>query len=337
MAAPEPLDEYLERLRTLPFIKTAVLRQVRGAGARIVLRTIDEQAATLLPHLKKTHLTAETVAHAIDRADGADCLLLAPYVGRAVGEQLAEAGVMFMDIAGNCFVNLANRHVARMQGKRPVERATAQKGLRAPAYKALFALLAKPELINATVRGLAQASGVSRQAATDIRLRLVDLSVAYRDGKTYGWVPEESDNAMEMFLAGYATTLRPDILVGRYRTQDADPGLREDRIRPTLKQCTEFRWGGGTAANELLDGYYHGPNTVIHVAEPRADLPRKLKAVPDRNGPLVVLQFPGPLGLEGQTSTSAHPLLVYAELMAEGGGRARETANVLAAEYLRAT
>jgi hypothetical protein len=97
-------------------------------------------------------------------------------------------GVNLLDRAGNCYVKLSGKYVARIQGKRAERRAASGKSLRAPAYRALFALLADPPLISATVRALAEAAGVSRQAAHDIRPRLQALGCAYTtsDGR-FGW------------------------------------------------------------------------------------------------------------------------------------------------------
>jgi hypothetical protein len=64
-----------------------------------------------------------------------------------------------------------------------------------------------------------------------------------------------------------------------------------------------------------MTGYFHGEKAVVHVADPPADLQRRLRAVPASDGPLVELRSPGPNGLEGSTPNTAHPLLVYAELV----------------------
>jgi hypothetical protein len=82
-----------------------------------------------------------------------------------------------------------------------------------------------------------------------------------------------------------------------------------------------------------MTGYFHGEKTVVHVADPPADLQRRLRAVPASDGPLVVLRSPGPKGLEGSTPNTAHPLLVYTELLTDGSERARDAAQELADRY----
>lgn len=126
--------------------------------------------------------------------------------------------------------------------------------------------------------------------------------------------------------------MRQSLLVGTYRTQDVDPDAREQRLAPLLDQIGSWRWGGG-AASHRLSGYFHGDKTVVHVADPPADLLRRLRAVPAQDGPLIVLRSPGPKGLDGATPDTAHPLLVYTELLTDSSERARDAAQELADRY----
>ncbi len=66
---------------------------------------------------------------------------------------------------------------------------------------------------------------------------------------------------------------------------------------------------------------------------PPADLRRRLRGVPAPDGPLIVLRFPGPKGLEGRAPDTAHRLLVYTELLTDGSERACDAAQELADRY----
>lgn len=63
------------------------------------------------------------------------------------------------------------------------------------------------------------------------------------------------------------------------------------------------------------------PETVLHLARPEHDLPRRLRAPPGSEGALIVLHTPVPVALEGPLPHTAHPLLVYSELVAAGDER----------------
>ena len=74
----------------------------------------------------------------------------------------------------------------------------------------------------------------------------------------------------------------------------------------------------------------------VHVADRMPDLPRKLRALPDPEGRLLVLRTPIPLAFEGTGPLLAHPLLVYAELLSSNDDRAHEAAREVRHRFLEA-
>lgn len=83
-----------------------------------------------------------------------------------------------------------------------------------------------------------------------------------------------------------------------------------------------------------LSRYYRGEQTILHMDQLGKDFLKRIKALPDRNGPLQLVRFPGPLGARGAREGTAHPLLIYAELMLEGHERAVEAAQLLREKWL---
>jgi hypothetical protein len=331
------LDAYLERLQAVPFVRSVSVEkdEVEVGGVRVdAVLTIRTPTGKEKIHVevKTSNMSREMAAQVVTLGHQVKPLLVvAPIIGGGVGELLAENNVSFIDLRGNCHIDLGGRYVARIQGQRG-ERPTAARALRTPSYQVLFTVLADPSLISAPVRTLAAAAGVSRQPAVTLRARLVELGLAVRGKKGHMWTPQGPRKALDLWLAGYATSVRQGLLVGSYKTQDADPDAREQRLAPIFDKVGEWRWGGG-AASHRMTGYFHGERTVVHVADPPADLQRRLRAVPATDGPLVVLRSPGPKGLEGATLDTAHPLLVYTELLTDGSERARDAAQELADRY----
>jgi hypothetical protein len=138
---------------------------------------------------------------------------------------------------------------------------------------------------------------------------------------------------LDRWLAGYTTVVRPRLLIGRYRTDDSDPIALERKIENTLRRDMTWGWGGGAAAMRLTH-HFRGTDTVLHLAAPISDLPRRLRALPARDGPLIVIRTPGPIALEGVEAGTVHPLLVYTELLATGQSRALEAAATIWDRYL---
>jgi hypothetical protein len=250
---------------------------------------------------------------------------------RGQGDFLVENKINFIDLRGNCYLNLGDRYVARIQGQRGQQQPTAR-ALRTPSYQVLFTILAEPSLLSAPVRALASASGASRQAVVTLQERLSELGHLVKGPRGYFWAPAGMRRALDLWLAGYATSVRPSLLVGTYRTQDIDPSALEMRIAPILDKCGEWRWGGGAAAYRMT-GYFRGEKSIVHVEDAPVDLPKKLRAIPDRSGTLAILRSPGHSGFTGTTVDTAHPLLVYTELLADGSERAREATQQLAERY----
>jgi len=334
------LEPYLDHLRALPFARAVrIVPSAKGQAPeayQVAIRTPDCEER-LRVELKTSHLSADLVERWAGETRPKRTILFVPAVGRDLGDRLEQLDVPFVDRAGNCYVNLSDRYVSRIQGRRAAQRPAADKGMRAPAYRALFALLADPGLAGAPIRTLAEAAAVSRQAAADILPRLQSMGLAYAKKKRFAWTTQGSRKAIDLFIAGYSTTLRPQLALGRFRTPAKDPAQLEQQLIDAWRgeAWPAYRWGGGAAAMRLT-GHYHGPQTVLHVDALPADLLKVLKAIPDKHGPLEVLGLPGPLAQRGLSDDTVHPLLVYAELLREQSDRARETAQDILDRWLTA-
>lgn len=330
--APDDLAPYLDRLRDLPFVRAARTRALRGsergADAALTLQTPDGRFE-LAVEQKRSHLGRELAEAVLARhaRDESRWIVVAPSIGGSIADLFASAGMNFVDRDGNCYLNLDDRYVARLQRAARTPRPASEGGIRAPGYQVLFALLAEDELRLASVRALADAASVSLAPAHQMRARLVERGLAWRrhDGLVF-WVPERWKDAVDLFVGGYATFLRRKLLIGTYRMQEREPDACERRIEEVMGESVTWAFGGGSAAARLT-GHYHGPRVTLHVDDMPANRLRALRAVPDREGPLVVLRTPGAVGMRGPQPHVAHPLLVHAELLVEGGERAREAAT----------
>jgi hypothetical protein len=83
-----------------------------------------------------------------------------------------------------------------------------------------------------------------------------------------------------------------------------------------------------------LTGHYRGDETVLYVRDPPPDLWNRLRLVRDTSGPLTLRHAPGRPAFDSPDTSCVHPLLAYADLVAEGHDRAREAAGELYARFL---
>jgi hypothetical protein len=239
-----------------------------------------------------------------------------------------------MDLAGNCHLRLGKGYEARVQGRRLAAPA-AEKGLRAPAYRVLFALLADTSFAAAASRVLAErAGGVSAQTAIDLRERLRARRILVLRGKHLDWTPWGRKEALDMFVAGFATTLQPSLALGRFRPQEAELGRFETLVSRELGHTRTWGFGGG-AACERLTGHFRGDDTLVYVAEwPGSALAAKLRLLADPVGSVSFARSPGPLAFESPQPQAVHPLLAYVDLLASPDERAREGAREIYDRHL---
>lgn len=334
----ERLDAYLAHLGRLPFVRRVkTLKLDRHAfpevDARVRITTPTGDVERLV-EVKRTHLTNTTAQHLLHQAaEQSSFLLFAPVVGRDLAELFVEHGVDFVDLAGNCFVHIGDQYVARIQGQRAETRPPAEKALRAPANRVLFALLADTALLDATSRALAEAAGgVSPQTANDVRARLLAQGAIVKTRKGTSWAAGHRRQVLDTFLFGFPMLL-PNLTVGRFRAKQATPAAIEADLTPRLGAIGEWRWGGGAGAQRLT-GYYRGDRTLLYVREPNLAAIRKLPLVSDPQGNVVLLRPPAPVAFSGPKPDVVHPLLVYADLLMEGHERAREAAAEIYDTYL---
>jgi len=331
------LEPYLERLRALPFVKHVDVRLPNRSvdqdeDARLALRT-PKGRHDLAVEVKTMPLSRSAAQSLVARALRHPILpwvAFSPYVSQPVGHLLASHHIGFVDQAGNCHITVGQDYVAHIEGRRPELPPRQGRGLGARSYQVLFALLARPELVTAPIRSLAEAAGVRKTAAADLLQRLKDEGLILRDKA--GMRIVRPIVLMDRWVAGYADKLRWRLLVGRYRAAAKEPFTFEKHVEAMLGDLN-WAWGGATAGYRLTQ-HYRSATTTLHVAAPPTTMQRQLNLLPAKDGPIVVLGVPGPLGLEGPSPHIAHPLLVYTELLVEGDERALEAAAEIRTRFL---
>jgi len=336
----DELEPFLDHLRALPFVKGAEIRRTeRGLegftlDALLYLDT-PRQRHEFLVEIKRTNLTRPLVNGLVAQmAEIADrpWILFVPYIGRPLGEHLATQDVNYVDAAGNCHLRITDEHFAFIQGKKRHRRKGLGRGIGVAGYKALFAILARPELLNAPVRVLAREANIGKTAAAETVERLVKeglVGVGINERQVL-----DHRTLVDRWLTGYATVVRPRLLIGNFQTPDDTPTTLEHRIQATLGTDNRWAWGGEAAAMRLV-GHYRGETTTLHAEQWTDAHTKRLRALPTQNGPLTILLAPSKVAFDGVAPHTAHPLLVYTELLTLGNARAREAAAEIHAEYLQ--
>jgi hypothetical protein len=336
------LGHYLARLREIPFVRKLRVERSNPQRQGDLVLTVDtptERGLHFVIELKRAHLTrevADRLLHLRKRAGG-ELFLFAPVVGRELAELFAREHLNFVDLAGNCRIDIGGRYMAYVEGRRPESKGSANRALRAPTYRVLFALLARPDLSQATARVLAGAAGnVSPQTAIDARVRLIERGFLVGSKRAPKWAPGGWKAALDLFVSGFSATLRPSLAIGRYRAKERSVEHLEMELALHLNSNIAGRWGwGGGAASKRLTGHFRGDTTVVYVERAPSNVAKVLGLLPDAAGAIALLRTPGPAVFQSPRPDTVHPLLAYADLLVEEDQRSREAAAEIHERFLR--
>jgi hypothetical protein len=287
------------------------------------------------------HLDAAVVANQVVRDAGRPgpnagerVLLLAPHIRPQQAAILEQAGIDYVDLAGNAHLDVAGRLV-HVEGKKPPKTPVLapvrpQKGW----IKTVMALLIEPALVAAPLRTVAAradvALGTVAACLKDLTLRGVALErktgreIVDRGGLLAVWVPA--------FVEG----LRPRLAERRLQLRDGDKVQMWDRLQTTLAERRQPWALTGADAAERRDHFFRAAETEIyapvHLFDDR-ELQRALVAQPAAMaGNLIVIEPPGPLAVPAPRPgdvPAAPDLLAYAELRYRGTEQALEAAELL--------
>lgn len=326
MKTPDAFDPLLDQLPGVQSFKWFGFETVRGLP-KLRIHT-KYGAAELHVEQFRSHLSTATVDRVVSMDTPPD-LVLAPAIAAGTAAAFIQAGIAYLDLRGNCHIDVPG-YFMHVEGKTQApETMKAAASLRGPGYQVLFTYLAKPELLDATVRTAAAAAGVSRKPVSTLRRWLVDDKFLVETKSRTEWRTSRHLEALNLWLGGYKTTVRPSLLRGTYRTREQNP-LKLERELEELLADRDYAWGGAAAAYRQTK-HYRGQTTVIH-----GDLGGALgeiQARPASQSPnLLVLGHIGEI--RGTTPHLAHPLLVYSELYQDPNERAREAAQVYYEKFL---
>ena len=265
-------------------------------------------------------------------------IVMSAYINPSIAADLRSAGIQYIDVAGNAFLQIGDCIHIEVKGKKPAHPVQTVSGsLFQPKLMQLLAIfMLDPAAVNRTVRVLAERAGLSKDRVS-VGLRLLkEKGWLIESGKTEYRLAGKRD-LFDQWLMNYGERLRPKLVLGTYRMPPSVEINPEERLsamfgeRPGL-----YGFTGSLGADRLLH-YYRGKTTEIFVSPEMADAIRKeLKLMTSREPTVTLLNLFSPEIIFRQVETAvAHPLFIYAELLYQGGDREREAARMVYDRYLR--
>lgn len=330
----------LAHLRALPFVRGIDF----DPAAETLELTTPRGRHRLSVEVKRSYLDRTIVNAMLSQADGGAGgkrrtkrmggarFVLARYIPASIGEQFIAAGISFADGPGNVHLELGEDYNWTVLGRREPPRLAEADRTTPATVQLLFQFATVPQSTTWTVRDLARAAGVSK---TKVALLMNQFRrERLLNGRSeFQVTPEIADR----LVAGYSQTLRPKLVIGRYRPPE--PSVDPFLFRLSKEASAHnFKYAlTGAPAADAMQHFYGGTEAPVFLADQEPTVLRALRLLPDRTGPVAVLRPFGELVYwrEFDGRMIAPPWLVYAELLVSNDPRAREAAEEFRREFLQ--
>lgn len=270
-------------------------------------------------------------------------LLVADYINPNMADKLRQQGVQFIDTAGNAFINQPPVYVyvtgrrAEAQhlphGREGMNRAFEPKGL-----QVVYAFLRNPALVTAPYRDIAARADVAVGTVGWVINGLKAANFIRDKGGRRGRRLAHYRKLLDRWVEAWPEKLRPKHFMGEYVTDTADWWKTVDI------QLYGGCWGGEIAAAQYT-AYLTPQEAMVYLPEP--ERPRLLrdaclrKATQRRGEAATTVRLYRPFWPEQPDKADtelppglAHPILVYADLVATGDPRNLEAAGRLFDQYI---
>jgi hypothetical protein len=299
----------------------------RVQGDAIVTVRHDSKTVRYIAEVKRrlTPAMVGPITVSLSHPDN-DRLLLTDYVTPPMADAFRARGVQFADGVGNAFLNREGLLVI-VTGRAPkttTPRMAAPRVFRRSGLKILFALLTAPPLVEETQRTIAEAANVSLGTVGPFLEGLRELGfLAEAHGKRR---LVDRARLIDQWSEAYARVLEPSLEIGRFVAKSADWWRHTD---PT---AYAVQWGGETAAS-VLQRHLRPERTVLYAdgIPTRLFTEERMKADPAGN---VILRQRFWNAAPSPRVDVVSPLLIYADLVANGDARTFEAARQIREAYL---
>lgn len=262
-------------------------------------------------------------------------LLVTPYLTPELANRCRQIELPFIDTAGNALLNAPGLYVFIKGEKRPDNMTPmgTQGGGTATALRVVFALLHRPDLLNAPYREIVDTAGVALGAVGWVFFDLEKRGYAAGGKRQRNRRLLETKRLIEEWVTNYPIKLRPKLNPRRFRA--ADPDWWKEAKLPEGAY-----WGGEVAADRLT--HYLKPATFTIYITPAPDTRREnLKTLigahrlrADPTGDIEILDTFWHFQDDPTRPDLVPPLLIYADLIATLDPRNLEVAKLVRERYV---
>lgn len=298
--------------------------EVRVDGRRFRFRIHVE------PHL--TDSASSTLAPELSSDD----VVVTEHISSSAARLFRNRNIGYIDRVGNCFLHKGELYVLieTQKGYGASRRRRSGRAFQKSGLKIIFLLLEEADSVNDPYRKIADIVGVSHGT---VRYVLEDLEkLGYIEQTSAGErLLSKREDLIKRWAERYGEVLRPRLLRGRYRSRDQALRAAWKDIELDPKSSL---WGGEPAA-DCTTGMLKPEVLTLYSREETSDLLKKLRAVPDPEGNIEILDIfwhdrDSQPSLEAGGISVVPPLLTYADLIASAAPRNVEVADLIYERFL---
>ena len=294
-------------------------------------KQVIEFAVEVKNELRRIHLPS--LLELIERRKEEHWLIISQYIPKPLKEELRSLGINYLEASGNCFIRHGGLYLyINDQVVTPSRLPEEGKIWKVSGLKFLFVVLQNPEMINASYRTLAKASGVALGYIGSFieELKKEGYVKSYQNDVL---IIENKDQLRNKWIELFSSVLRPKLKLGMFRFMGKEVGIDYWKSVPTI----HFIWGG-EAAGALMTDYLRPEKLTMYTSYPKMQLMKELRLVPDEGGQVELMEAfwkEDELNHPGKSLRTIPPLLAYAELATSLDSRNRETADKIRNLYLQ--
>jgi hypothetical protein len=257
-------------------------------------------------------------------AAGRTVILITGAITDITAMELRQRNIQYIDTLGNMYLTqedpfvLVHKTGGKPQGTANEKPANAFAGTR---LQVIFTLLTIEDAVNLAYREIANLAGAA----------LGTVGCTFRDLKLLGYIRVykhkrkimNRDKLVNRWLEAYPTEIRPKLNPKRFTAPDRNWWIQADLNRYGVLL-------GGETAAAVLTKHLHPENGVLFARGDIHELAKALRLRADPQGNLTVMdRFWEGETLQINQTPVAPPLLVCAELLAEGGERNKEAVKMI--------
>ena len=266
-------------------------------------------------------------------------ILVADYINPAMAVKLKEENIQYFDTAGNAYINQPPIYI-QIKGNKPdqniVTKKQTNRAFDATGLKVIFGFLCEGELLNRPYREIAKATGVALGTIGRVLTELKDAGFLIERSKGDTKALKNKQKLFERWVEAFPEKLQPKLFVAEFEHDDIQWWKNLDLNKYGA-------WWGGEIAAAKYTNYLKPVQAALYIPPNQLNALLKdarLRKSTDQNRSAdarikIYRPFWGDsLVNENEYTDLAHPILVYAELLATGDSRNIETAKIIYEQFI---